>query len=187
MNKKEEIIITAANLIHEHGYHNIGIKSILDELSIPKGSFYYYFKSKEDLGLSIIELYIQDNKDYISQCEISIEGIKKYFNIFFDRMKTMELKKGCPIGNMILELSDENESFRLKLLEWYQVTEEWISNILIYNKIDNAKNKSKALIASFEGTILLSKLDKDTCNFDIFNKHTFYTIIGQAKENNNER
>ena len=46
MNKKDEIIFTAARLMHEKGYHNAGIKSILDELNIPKGSFYHYFKSK---------------------------------------------------------------------------------------------------------------------------------------------
>lgn len=180
MNKKEEIIITAAHLIHEHGYHNVGIKSILDELSIPKGSFYYYFNSKEDLGLSIIDLYISDNKDCIQNCEKSIKGINDYFNLFFDRLIDMQLKKGCPVGNMILELSDENENFRLKLLEWYKNIEDWICDILASEEINHARSKAKALIAAFEGTMLLSKLDKDPANFEIFNTHTINAIIGQV-------
>ncbi|WP_432405391.1 hypothetical protein [Wukongibacter sp. M2B1] len=34
MTKKDEIITIAADLIHEYGYNNIGIKRILDEANI---------------------------------------------------------------------------------------------------------------------------------------------------------
>lgn len=177
MNKKEAIIFTAARLIHERGYHNIGIKSILDELSIPKGSFYHYFKSKEDLGLAIIEVYIKDTYDCILQAEKSLDGVKDFFNIFFNRLVELSLKRGCPVGNLILELSDENESFRLKLMEWYKAVEAWISDILSAESIKEPNEKAKALIASFEGTMLLSKLDKDAIHFELFNKYTFNGII----------
>lgn len=84
MNKREAIIMTAARLIHEQGYHHVGIKSILDELSIPKGSFFYhYFKSKEDLGLAIIELYMRDTSNGINQSEKTLEGLNKFFLISF--------------------------------------------------------------------------------------------------------
>ena len=36
------------------GYHGTGIKEIVDAAEIPKGSFYNYFKSKEEFGLAIV-------------------------------------------------------------------------------------------------------------------------------------
>lgn len=177
MSKKENIIITAAMLIHEKGYNNIGIKAILEELDIPKGSFYYYFKSKEDLGLSIIDLYIQDTRNGIEVSENSVEGILAFFNMFFDRLMEMEMKKGCPIGNLVMELSDAKESFRLKLMEWYVIIENWIVSVLEREKIILPIEKAKILVSSFEGSMMLSKLDKDNVHFKLFNEYTFHSII----------
>lgn len=177
MNKKEAIICSAANLIHQRGYHHVGIKTILDELNIPKGSFYHYFRSKEDLGVAIIDMYIAGVKADFTNFSQDIEGLRLFFNSFFDRLKGMDLKRGCPIGNLILELSDENETFRGALLEWYQVVEEWVIEILTKQGHEDADMKAKALLAAFEGTMLLVKLDKDPGHFDIFNKYTFNSII----------
>jgi TetR/AcrR family transcriptional repressor of nem operon len=177
MDKREAIIFTAARLIHEQGYNKVGIKSILDELSIPKGSFYHYFKSKEDLGLSIIDIYIDDTKGCIESVSNDIKGLKDFFGLFFKRLEEMQLKKGCPVGNLILELSDENESFRTRLMVWYEMLFRWIEDVLTKESIDNAEKKAKALVAAFEGTMMLSKLDKDNVHFEIFNEITFCSII----------
>lgn len=177
MGKKEELLFTAARLIHEKGYNNIGIKAILDELNIPKGSFYHYFKSKEELGISIIELYIGDTTSCLDSVENSIGGLNDFFNIFFNRLIGLNMKGGCPVGNLILELSDENESFRLKMLEWYNVLETWITGVLENSKIVDCRKKAKALISAFEGAMLLSKLDKDAGHFEIFNNYTFNSLI----------
>jgi TetR/AcrR family transcriptional repressor of nem operon len=40
-----------------HGYHGTGIKHVLDQVKVPKGSFYNYFKSKEDFGAAAIQHY----------------------------------------------------------------------------------------------------------------------------------
>lgn len=177
MNKKESITVTAAGLIHEKGYNSIGIKGILDELDIPKGSFYYYFKSKEELGIAIIELYIDDVKKAMEGCDDSLDGLVCFFNIFFQRLIEMEMKRGCPIGNLVLELSDAGETFRLKLLEWYLTVEDWISRVLDAQGVSSAALKAKMLIASFEGAMMISKLDKDDIHFKLFTEHTFRSII----------
>lgn len=179
MNKKELIIITAANLIHEKGYHHVGIKSILDELSIPKGSFYHYFKSKEDLGLAIIDFYIEDLSQLLNNSNKDLDGIKAVFDQLINRLVGLEFKCGCPIGNLILELSDENEIFRAKLMEWYSEFIAWIEEVLESASVEEPLDKAKALVASFEGTVLVSKLEKDRASFDIFYKYMFNTIIQQ--------
>ena len=107
----------------------------------------------------------------------TIAGLNNFFNSFYSRLKCLDLKRGCPIGNLILELSDENERFREHLLSWYHEVEKWIVEVLEINNIKNTVDKSKALIAAFEGTMLLAKLDKDSNHFDIFNKYTFNSII----------
>lgn len=179
MNKKEQIIYTAANLIHQRGYNNVGIKVILDELNIPKGSFYHYFKSKEDLGIGIINMYRDMLQEELVGFDKDINSLFKLYNSYFDRLIVMDLKRGCPIGNLILELADEKEAFREALLEWYKVLEDWTSEVLEVSNIDNSRDRAKALIAAFEGTMLLVKLAKDSRHFEIFNRYTFNSIIAK--------
>lgn len=177
MDKREAIIFTAAGLIHQHGYNKVGIKSILDELSIPKGSFYHYFKSKEDLGVAIIDVYINDTKGCTLSVTQDLEGLKAFYGVFFDRLKALSLQRGCPVGNLILELSDENEVFRSKLFEWYDMLLQWTASILEAEGIDKSLDKARALTAAFEGTMMLSKLDKDSVHFDIFYNITLRAIL----------
>ena len=88
--KKEEIILIGAELIHEHGYHNVGIKKILDVAQIPKGSFYHYFKSKEDLALCIIDFHINRTKDMFGSIDKTKEGLKVFFDMFFNMLRSMD-------------------------------------------------------------------------------------------------
>lgn len=52
---KEKIFKIGDQLILTHGYHGVGLSAILNECGIPKGSFYHYFKSKEDFANQLIQ------------------------------------------------------------------------------------------------------------------------------------
>src|SRR5437773_457789 len=52
---RDQILDAAARLIHLQGYHCTSLDDVLRESGVGKGNFYYYFKSKEDLGYAIID------------------------------------------------------------------------------------------------------------------------------------
>lgn len=184
MAKKSEIVAIAADLIHEYGYNNIGIKKILDEANIPKGSFYHYFQSKEDLALSVIEFHIGNTKNILGQLDRSIEGLHDFFNVFFERLEEMEYKKGCPIGNLILELADLKESYREKLLEWFKFLEDEITDILEETELQtkgNPRALASFIISSFEGAIMKAKLQKNKEPIVEFNHYIFECLLRVAQ------
>src|SRR6056297_712178 len=47
--RKKEFVNTAKKLFFTKGYEQTSVDSIIQEIGLSKGSFYYYFKSKEDL------------------------------------------------------------------------------------------------------------------------------------------
>lgn len=59
---KEKIFSTAAGLIKEKGYANVTVSEICARAGIAKGSFYVYYKSKEDI---IRESYYADLGAYV--------------------------------------------------------------------------------------------------------------------------
>ncbi|WP_432666403.1 TetR/AcrR family transcriptional regulator [Wukongibacter baidiensis] len=182
MNKKEKIIEIAANLIHEYGYNNIGLQRILDEAQIPKGSFYYYFKNKEDLALRVIDYHVDMTRQVLNQFSKNSDGLKGFFNFYFDKFYDLEYKRGCAIGNLILELSDLNDSFRIKLLEWTTMLESEILEMLNDTNIDESTDKkamASFLVSCFEGVLLKTKLEKTNKAIKEFNYFVFNILLNE--------
>ncbi len=57
--RKKEIVDVAEELFTTKGYSQTTINDILRKIGIAKGTFYYYFKSKEDVMDAIVERFIE--------------------------------------------------------------------------------------------------------------------------------
>ncbi|MBN1492779.1 MAG: TetR/AcrR family transcriptional regulator [Candidatus Omnitrophica bacterium] len=53
--RKNELLATAQRLFYHHGYDQTSVNNIIEAVGVSKGTFYYYFKSKEDLLDCIID------------------------------------------------------------------------------------------------------------------------------------
>jgi AcrR family transcriptional regulator len=53
--RKKELINTAEQLFITNGYDQTAVSDIVKEVSLSQGAFYYYFESKEDVLVAILE------------------------------------------------------------------------------------------------------------------------------------
>lgn len=58
--RKKEILATAQKLFFQKGYDKCSVNDILKEIGIAKGTFYYYFVSKEEVLDAIIEEIVEE-------------------------------------------------------------------------------------------------------------------------------
>ncbi|HOL35929.1 MAG TPA: TetR/AcrR family transcriptional regulator [bacterium] len=75
-NKKQAIIEAASKIIGEKGYSLTTIDEIAAKSGIGKGTFYIYFKNKDDLFFAIIE---ENFNQFLSNAKASIEKIDDFF------------------------------------------------------------------------------------------------------------
>jgi AcrR family transcriptional regulator len=71
---KERIVEASIQLFDKKGFTGTSIKEIVEELNVTKGTFYYYFKSKEELLKDIHLTYIDD---LIEQQKVILEDSSK--------------------------------------------------------------------------------------------------------------
>ncbi len=173
-----------AEIIIEKGYNNTGIQDILNAASVPKGSFYYYFKSKEDFGLSLIDFYSNNlsvmMEEYFKDSKKSpLNRFKSFIDNFITYYDLRECKQGCPIGNMAQEMGDINESFRVKLRDVFDHLKSNIRECL--KEAKKLKEISKSIdpdetadfiLDSWEGALMRMKVTKDTAPLKRFYKMT---------------
>src|ERR1700716_1047989 len=65
-NTRDRLLQVGLRRIHSMGYASTGIKEILDDADVPKGSFYHYFRSKEAFTEEVLKLYVQGE---VERCE----------------------------------------------------------------------------------------------------------------------
>ena len=66
MNNKSKIIQTAIELFRLFGYDGASIDMLVKTAGVSKSNFYYYFESKEKLGLKVLEILFNHQKDILS-------------------------------------------------------------------------------------------------------------------------
>ena len=57
--RRLEIIKTAEKLFKENGYNKTSVEAIIKEMGVAKGTFYYYFKSKEEVLEAIADYTLE--------------------------------------------------------------------------------------------------------------------------------
>ena len=187
---KQALVQSGVEYFTEFGFASSGIDLILKKVSVPKGSFYHYFASKEAFGIAVIEEY---SRYFAKKLDIHLLNennkplirITNFANDAKDGMARYNFKRGCLIGNLEQEVTLLPESHRLQLLTTLDDWQQKIARCLELAQHENSIPASldcKALASFFwmgwEGAIAKSKLAKNLTPIDIF-IDTFLQLIAK--------
>ena len=75
---RQRLIKCAAELFWKNGYSATGISQILQQTGLPKGSFYFYFKSKDELAIAVAAYY-QGQRVYIFEINYDNDTISNTY------------------------------------------------------------------------------------------------------------
>lgn len=133
--KKEDIIALGSELIRKNGYHNVGINEILKVCSIPKGSFYNFFSSKEDFIEQSIQLYGLNSlsliRSFLSVETISpIQRLRNLYEHLLDMNHKEGCNAGCLINNLSIELAGINTGIAKVIDQQFQETIQEIAHCI---------------------------------------------------------
>lgn len=174
------LIWCGTELLTERGFLSTGIEEILSRVGVPKGSFYHYFKSKQDFGVAVIENYVAfyDEKMTLIFDDASrspLQRIQRFVDDGKGGMLRYAFRRGCLIGNMGQELAGLNDDFRQRLeavlLAWEARLKVCLDLAVSAGEISCTADT--AALANFfwigwEGAILRAKLTQTTAPLDHF-------------------
>lgn len=85
-NTKRKLIATALKLFKDTGFYDINVEDITRAAGVSKGTFYTYFKRKEDVVLEISRVPFLEISEELQQMEDSsiIEKLTRYFHRFME-------------------------------------------------------------------------------------------------------
>lgn len=181
MSKETEhtILEKGLDLIYEKGYHGVGLQKILDNAGVPKGSFYYYFKSKEDFGLKLIDFYSGNALDFTRSFldNKEREPKERIFDLFEAvkvRYASEDYLLGCLLGNCSLELGDISvfaDKISGNFEVWEGLFEKTIEEGQESGNIKStfsAKEYAAFLLNSWEGALVRMKSERNNKPMNLF-------------------
>lgn len=164
--------------VFTYGYQGASVLKILEKAGLNKGSLYHYFKNKKEMVLTAID--IKSKEIFGREFELIVNGELPYLENFEKMLiKSYDLisKRGCPLANLIQEMSNHDKDFEVLLKNKYDELRNMIENI-IKKAIENnelyatdTKDLSLFILSFIEGNILTAKAFKDK---NIYEKNIKY-------------
>ena len=166
---KQKLIEAAAALVYRQGWNATGINQILAVSKVPKGSFYYYFQTKDHLGAAIVRYQGQKLRESYDRtlrnpAYTGRVGFEKFFEEQIANQKEGEWRFGCPLGSFSNEIAASIESIAVACREVFDDCTDAYANAIVRGQKDNSIAKvvdaqalAVALSAAWQGALLRMK------------------------------
>ncbi len=168
---KEKIMDAAQTLVLSKGFVGTSVDDICHKAKLTKGSFFHYFKSKDELGEELLKRYCANKKqEFIGGCcSTEKDPLKRVYGIidFFINMSKNN-SQGCLLGSMAQELSETHPDIRSICCESFSGFAEMLAKDFKEAKekyVPKAAFDPESLayyfVSVLQGSILLSKVGHD--------------------------
>ena len=115
---RDRILEAACEAIAQKSFNGCGLNEILAQAGVPKGSFYHYFRSKEDLGVAVVERardgFVTQVRDILADRRVpALQRLRA----MLDHLRahcaaSPAAMRGCLIAKLALEISELSEPVR---------------------------------------------------------------------------
>ena len=117
---RQHTLETAQKIISRKGYSAVGLNEILMAADVPKGSFYYYFKSKDAFGEAMLQNYFEDylatmDAIFSAANQTKAQRLLNYWEHWLESQETFDCQGKCLAVKLAAEVADLSEAMRLAL------------------------------------------------------------------------
>jgi TetR/AcrR family transcriptional repressor of nem operon len=188
-NTRDRLLQVGLQRIRSMGYASTGVKEILDEANVPKGSFYHHFASKEAFAKEVLGLYVRGEHERTEKIlgdrkAAPLKRLRRYFEELISVYGPTAKISGCLVGNLSLEMADHSDSIQSLLHQSFSTWQTGIAGILqeAMDRGDLAQTNKPRELASFllnsyEGALLRSKADRSSKPLENFLHFTFNVLL----------
>lgn len=189
LTSKEKLIHSAIELISSRGFESMSVADILENSGVTRSNFYYHFKTKEELGLTVLDKMIAEMKEKLLQPTLLNDSltpkdkIEALYLALEAKMKETGCMQGCPFTNLATETSDFYPEFREKLDHYFNYFEDILADTLEkglqmgqFTFKSSPESVSKLILSSFLGMMVLSKTSK-LSDIIYINKNTLFSLL----------
>lgn len=174
------ILQVAFEEIFRKGFQGVSVNDIVERTDLTKGAFFHHFPTKQALGYALVdetirELTLSRWVRPLSAYRNPLQGMQRQLKRIIDQTTPEQLAFGCPLNNLIQEMSAVDPVFHAKLQavlkEWIDCIEERlrVAQKLGYVRNDvRVRSAAEFIVMAHEGSFGLAK--------GLGDKQVFYSL-----------
>lgn len=171
---RQHILDTASHLIAAKGFSCVGLNEVLQTAEVPKGSFYHYFKSKEQFGQALLEDFFTRYLGFIDTLFANPElpareRLLRYWQQWRDTQCEGCDEQKCMVVKLSAEVADLSEAMRLTLRDGTERVIGRLADCIAAGAADGSlpaldpQGTARTLYQLWLGASLLAKLHRTEC------------------------
>ncbi len=173
---RQRLVEIARVLFWEQGYASTGIAQILQKADAGSGSLYYFFPTKEDLLLEVLDWYLNNLCPMVldpvfARVSDPIERIFGILDGYRRQLLATNFAHGCPVGSLALELSNSHPAARAKIAEnfkqWRAAVERCLEEAAgrLPSEVDRTQ-LAEFILTIMEGAVMLARSYRKIDTYD---------------------
>lgn len=166
---RSRILDAGRSLLLRHGFSGVGLSRILAESGVPKGSFYYYFPSKEAFGAALLQDYVEGYTErvdaLIARPETAGEKLNLFWNAWLAEGDQPGIATECLVIKLGAEVADLSDTMREILDSGVNALVDRLAQLLREGEQDGSvrafedpETTARMLYAKWVGAAVLAKL-----------------------------
>ena len=161
---RQRIIDAADDLFYRRGYNQTSFQDISDATGIPRGNFYYYFKTKDEILSAVVNSRIAGLSAILNQCESETDDARERLLLFSDMLEYKRddvIESGCPIGSLSSELAKDDTELHEVSRQAFVLLHDWLKQQFEVLGLNNADELAMDLLARMQGVTVMACAFKD--------------------------
>lgn len=165
---REDILKSVFDTVHSKGLTGTGLTELFRVSGASSGSFYNYFRSKHELGHALIDFeWTQLKSNILDPACRQRDNAHDRLLWIIDRLEAKQIESpecsGCILGNFIVDLVEQDPSFRTHLQEIFDLWQKAIADIIRDGKAEfqpdvDPASLGEQIVTSLEGAMLMGRL-----------------------------
>ena len=166
---RQKLLEAAFGEIHRNGFQAASITQILADTGLTKGALYHHFPDKKALGLAVVEEVIRPRLAAMMFAPLAEtrQPLAAMQALLADKAAEddpLVVTLGCPLNNLMQEMSPVDEAFRLQLngvfADWVGVVATALERGKASGEVGrdvDAESTAFFIVSALEGCVGMSK------------------------------
>ena len=189
---RETILDAAFQEIYRHGFQSASLNNILARTGLTKGALYHHFQTKDALGFAVIDEVVREGLDAmvfapLRESTTPFATLLEIVRRKADRADSEHVMLGCPLNNLMQEMSPLDATFRKRLNSVLKSWQDAVSDALLRGQKQgevrrnvDARAAAMFIVSAWEGCVGVAKNLQSVKDFRLCMKQLEDYILGLA-------
>jgi len=170
----KRILDVAERLVQKQGFNGFSYADISAALGITKASLHYHFRTKAQLGLSLIHRYQHHFDEALAAIDAARleprQKLRRYARLYSDVLRKDRM---CLCGMLAADYATLPKPMRDSVTAFFDANESWLESVLEQGRRGGglrfegpAAEEARLLVASLEGAMLVARSYDDVARFE---------------------